>query len=76
MAATVTLEKIGLSLKLDNGLTPTGAQKTVTVSLPSINKTAFDADKALAIAQLLSPVLSKTIVKLVENDAKTIGVGQ
>ena len=70
--ASEILSKISVGLKLDNGTTTTGAIKTVTVSLPAINKAAYDVDKVAAIIPLLVPVLSKTIVKAVKTELKDI----
>ena len=66
MATTSTLTKIGVSLKLNNGTSATGAARTVSVSFPELSKETgvFDADKVMAIVTALSPVLSKTIVKV------------
>ena len=72
MAAVTTLQKIGVSLKLDNGLSPSGARKTVTVPFPAINKAAFDADKAMAIENLLAPVLSKTVVQMLKTEVSEL----
>ena len=72
MAAITTLEKVSVTLKLDNGTSASGAQKTVSVSFPAINKAAFDADKAMAILNLLQPVLSKTVVKMLKTELSNI----
>ena len=72
MATTVTLSKMGVSLKLDNGLTPSGARKTVSMSFPAINKAAFDADKAMTIEILLAPVLSKTVVEMLKTEVSNL----
>lgn len=66
MATTSTLTKLGVSVKLNNGTSASGAAKTVSVSYPELSTEdqAFDADKVMAIVSLLSPVLSKAIVKV------------
>ena len=56
MPAAIETYKIRVAIKLDNGTTTSGEKKTVSVSFPSINEKAFDADKALAITTALSPV--------------------
>ena len=50
MAATTVVEKVAVNLKLNNGISPTGAVKTVTVSMGTMSDTGFDADKALAVS--------------------------
>ena len=72
MATVTTLQKIGVLLKLDNGLTPSGARKTVSMSFPAINKAAFDADKAMAIEILLAPVLSKSVVQMLKTEVSSL----
>ena len=72
MAAIVTTKTVVVSLKLDNGTTSTGATKTVTVSYPAINKDTFDADKALAIEELLEPVLSKGVVEILKTEVSRV----
>ena len=70
--ATVTSTKLRVNVKLDNGTTATGATKTVSISLGSLNKDAFDADKAVTLAGLLSPVLSKSIVTIEKVETSAI----
>lgn len=72
MASVSTLEKTAVTLKLHNGTTATGAIKTVSINYPSIDKDAYNADKVLAIEQLLVPVLAKTPVKLLKTDITSI----
>lgn len=59
--AAETLKKVSVNLKLENGTDAEGNIKLVNVSLGTLSKDSFDADKALAIVQLLSPCLSKTV---------------
>ena len=49
-----------------------GATKTVSVSLGNLNKDAFDADKAISIVSLLSPVLDKSIVTVEKVETSTV----
>ncbi|MBQ7544224.1 MAG: hypothetical protein IJT02_04690 [Synergistaceae bacterium] len=72
MPATVTTSKIRVNVKLNNGTTATGATKTVSVSLGNLNKDAFDADKAISIVSLLSPVLDKSIVTVEKVETSTV----
>ncbi|MBQ3653676.1 MAG: hypothetical protein II954_04590 [Synergistaceae bacterium] len=61
MAATVTPTKVAVNLKLDAGTTASGDVKTVNVGLGKLSVQSFNADKALAIANLIEPCLSKSI---------------
>ena len=60
--ATVTSQKVRVNLKLNDGTTSSGATKYVSIPLGSMNKDAFDANKVMAIALLLSSVLEKGIM--------------
>ena len=68
MAVITTVTGTKVSVKLDDGYTVTGALKTVSTSLPSLNKDAFDAAKVMAIVGKLSNVFSKTIVRIVKTE--------
>lgn len=61
MAVTETLESLSSRMRLSNGQTSTGAVKTVNVSLGTLDKNAWDPDKAMAIANALEPCLDKSI---------------
>ena len=62
MAIKTTTTALRASMKLDNGTTAAGTKKTVSVSFPALNKDAWDATKAWAIANALdNGVLSKTL---------------
>lgn len=67
--ATSTLVKVLVKMNLNNGTDSQGNVKTVSVNLGSLNPTTYDADKALAIADKLEDILSKTIVSV--NEVKT-----
>ena len=73
MAAISTVQKIAVSLKLNNGLNPeTGTQKTVSISLGSLNKDAWDADKAMAIVNTLAPCLEKSLMSVIKTETTTL----
>ena len=59
--AAETLTKVSVRLKLENGTDAEGNMKYVNLSLGSLSKDNFDADKALAVKALLAPCLSKTV---------------
>ena len=59
--ATETLKKVSVSVKLENGRDTDGNMKYVGISLGTLDKDSFNADKALAIVELLRPCLSKTV---------------
>ena len=62
MAVSVELTKTALSLKLNNGLTPSGVVKTLSVSLGSFDKDKFDVAKVWNITEALLPCLSKSMI--------------
>ena len=64
MSATSTLKKVSVNVKLDDGTTITGAQKTVSISLGTLDKDSFNDDKAMNIVNLLGECLSKDIVQI------------
>ena len=64
MTASTVTEKIAVSLRLNNGTTTTGQIKTIGVSIGNLDKTAFNADKALAIAGLIEDCLTKSVYKV------------
>ena len=72
MAATTVVEKVAVNLKLNNGISPTGAVKTVTVSMGTISDTGFDADKALAVSRLIAACLEKTVYETVKVETSRI----
>lgn len=61
MATTSTITKINFRLLLDNGTTASGDVRTVTVTLPMISVSGYTDEKAMAIANALEPLLSKSI---------------
>ena len=75
MAAVTTLNKVSVSLKLNNGTSATGAVKTVSISLGTLKKDAFNADKAMAIVGALTPCLNKTLVSVNKTEVSTLTNG-
>ncbi len=61
MAAVTECKNISVVMKLNNGTTTTGAVKTVSVNLGSLNKSAFDADKVINIVDALIPCLDRSL---------------
>ncbi len=59
--ANTALKKVSVRLKLENGIDDAGNYKYVNLSLGSLSKDNFDADKALAVKAVLAPCLSKTV---------------
>ncbi len=74
MPATTTVTKIACNILVNNGTTQTGAIKTATVSLGSINKDAFDADKAYAIAEVVATCLTKALYDIRKVETSSINV--
>lgn len=72
MAATATLEKSAISLKLDDGTTTSGGVKTVSQQLAGVNKDTIDNQKVYNIVVLLSPCLSKNIYQIQRIDTSSI----
>lgn len=60
MAVSETVRSCKINLKLDNGLTSTGAVRTVSVSLGSVVANP-DLDKVMAIVNPLAQCLSKSV---------------
>ena len=59
--ANTALKKVSVRLKLENGRDDDGNMKYVNLSLGSLSKDNFDADKTLAVKAVLAPCLSKTV---------------
>ena len=59
--ATTTLKKVSVNIKLDNGIDTEGRARTVSISLGTLSKDNFDADKVFAVLGALEPCLSKTV---------------
>lgn len=63
MAVTTTQKRVSVSIKLNNGRTDTGVQKTLSVSLGSLKTGAFDPQKAMNIVNLLSDCFGYAILE-------------
>ena len=70
--ATETLKEVAVNIILENGTDSEGNLKLVNLSLGTLSKDSFDADKALGIVQVLGPCLSKTINSVVKVQTSTI----
>ena len=69
------LNKVSYSLKLNNG-THDGKVQTVSLSLGTLNKTRYDDQKAMNIAALLKPCLSKNVVNEQETKVSILTAGE
>ena len=72
MAVTTTVTKDVVTMKLQNGTTTTGALKTVSVSLGSLNKDAYDADKVMSIVGLLAQMFAKSLYLVQKTEVSDI----
>ena len=72
MAVVSTLEKIAVKMLLNNGQDEQGNTKTVSVNLGSLNPTAYDASKALAVVAGIIPCLSRTLSSIQEVRTSTL----
>ena len=72
MAVTTTTSKVSVNVKLNNGTNANGTEKTLSLSLGSLNKSAFDADKVMAIVALLEPCLEKTVNSVEKVEVSTL----
>ena len=70
--ATSMLQKISISIRLDDGVDSQGNTKTVGISLGNLNKNTFDADKVLAIANALEPCLNKSIDSVLKTEVSIL----
>ena len=61
MSVVTECKKITVAMKLNNGTTTTGTVKTVSLNLGSLNKSAFDAQKAINIVNALSSCLERSV---------------
>ena len=61
MAISTESKNISVAIKLNNGTTSSGQPKTLSVNLGSLNKTAFDAQKAINIISALGPCFVRTL---------------
>lgn len=70
--ATTTLKKVSVSIRLDDGTDSQGNPKTVSVSLGSLNKNTFNADKALTIVGALEPCLNKSVSSIEKTEVSSL----
>ena len=70
--ANTTLKKVSVNIKLDNGTDGMGNQRIVSVSLGTLNKDNFDADKVIAVISKLGPCLDKEILAIEKAELSTI----
>ena len=72
MATTSTTSKVSVNVKMNNGTNTDGTAKTLSLNLGSLNKSAFDADKVMAIVDLLEPCLEKTVNSVEKVEVSTL----
>ena len=72
MAVTTTVSKISVNVKVSNGTNANGTPKTLSIGLGSLDKDAFNADKAKAIVDLLEPCLAKTRLSVEKVEVSTL----
>lgn len=72
MAVTRQLDKVSVKMKLNNGRDEAGNVKTVTSNLGSLDPTGYDAQKAVAVVNALTPLFSKGIHAITEVDEYTL----
>ena len=76
MAAVATTTKISVSLKLNNGLDPeSGVQRTASLSLGSLNKATFNADKVMALVGVLMSCLNKEVLSIMKTEVSSLENG-
>jgi len=67
MAVEVTPKSARVAMLLNNGVSPTGAVKTVSLNIGSLNANytpATDDEKALAIIDVICEVISKSLYRV------------
>ncbi len=70
--ANVALKKVSVNVKLNNGTDSEGNQRTVTISLGTLSKDNFNADKALTVIAALEPCLDKALSAVEKVEVSTI----
>ena len=68
MAVIQSVTSLKGTLKLDDGTTSSGAVKTVNVSMGTMAKDGYDADKWIAVVKKMSPVLNKSVWRIVKTE--------
>ena len=64
MAVSENVSKRTCAVVLSRGTTPSGTVQTTNVSIGTLDKDAWDAEKAMAIANLLEPCFALTRLKV------------
>ncbi len=72
MAVTANLEKVAVKMLLNNGQDSHGNNRTVSVSLGSLNHETYDMSKVMAIVENLVPCFSKTLSTVQEVRTSTL----
>lgn len=70
--ANTALKKVSVQMRLNNGTDSQGNVKTVSLNIGTLSTSGYNADKALAISQLISPCLAKSLVSVDEVKVSTI----
>ena len=74
MAVEARINSIRCNMKLNNGLDSAGNVKTLNVSLGTLNKDAWDAQKAMNIVELARPCFSRTVYSTEKTESDTLVV--
>ena len=61
MAVITSTKKISVNVKLDNGTDEKGNVRTVNLGLGNLSLSGFDAEKAMAVVDLIKPCLCHTV---------------
>lgn len=72
MTAKVTLQKTTVNVLFTTGTTESGTTKTYAQSLGRISPTNFDAEKAMAIINLLTPCVLYPLNSVTKFDSSVI----
>lgn len=73
--AAETIKKVACNVMVETGTDAEGNIKTASVSLGTLSKDSWNADKALAIVSALGPCLSKSINSTDKVQTSTISAG-
>jgi len=68
MAVIQTVTSLKGTLKLDAGTTASGTVRTVNVSMGTMSKEGYDADKWMAVVARMSNVLDKSVFRIVKTE--------
>ena len=70
--ANAELKRVSVNIKVENGTDSEGNVKLTSISLGTLSKDNFNADKALAIVNLLEPVLDNVIASVEKTEVSTL----